>query len=68
MLNIKTLRCSKCNSVLFNMPETEIVKLNGSNFFCECCGQMNILEGLHFSKAHHDLSHINYQNLESVQR
>lgn len=60
MLNIKTLRCSNCNSVLFNLPESEVIKLNGSNFFCECCGQMNILEDFHFNKVFYNLSYLNY--------
>ena len=43
MYNFKTLFCYNCKSVLLNLPEVEISKLNGLNFVCECCGHRNLL-------------------------
>lgn len=45
MFNFKTLRCNYCDSVIANLPETVIDKLNGLTFECECCNHSNILAG-----------------------
>ncbi|NLP14296.1 MAG: hypothetical protein GX383_07500 [Clostridium sp.] len=51
MYNFKTLFCYNCKSVLLNLPEVEISKLNGLNFVCECCGHRNLLTKNQFSKS-----------------
>lgn len=51
MYNFKSLICYNCNSVMFNLPEIEIAKLNGINFRCECCGHFNLLKEKKFLKA-----------------
>lgn len=50
MFNFTSLKCSNCNSVMFNLPSSEIEKLDGFNFRCECCGQFNLLQELKFNK------------------
>lgn len=51
MYNFKTLICYNCKSVMLNLPEVEISKLNGLNFQCECCGHQNLLKKNAFSKS-----------------
>ena len=51
MYNFKTLKCGNCNSVMLNLPQKEIEKLNGLNFQCENCGHLNVLVNLEFHKA-----------------
>lgn len=51
MYNFHSLICYNCNSVMLNLPETEIKKLNGLNFRCECCGQLNLLVESKFLKT-----------------
>ena len=46
-----TIKCSICNGVLLNLPESEIEHLNGLTFRCECCGHRLILEGTNAIKA-----------------
>lgn len=36
---------------MLNLPETEIKKLNGLNFRCECCGRLNLLKESKFLEA-----------------
>jgi hypothetical protein len=51
MFNVKSLVCYNCNSVMLNLPEKEIVKINGLNFRCECCGHLNMLQKFEFLKT-----------------
>ncbi|HPD01291.1 MAG TPA: hypothetical protein PLA01_08090 [Acetivibrio sp.] len=51
MYSFKTLFCYNCKSVLLNLPEVEISKLNGLNFVCECCGHRNLLTKNQFFKS-----------------
>ncbi|TYQ12902.1 UNVERIFIED_CONTAM: hypothetical protein Cloal_3941 [Acetivibrio alkalicellulosi] len=51
MYNFKSLICYNCKSVILNLPEIEISKLNGLNFQCECCGHKNLLTQFSFSKS-----------------
>lgn len=51
MFNFKSLRCCSCNSVMFNLPALEIVKLNGMEFRCECCGHVNLVKNLKFKTS-----------------
>lgn len=51
MFNFKSLICYNCNSVMLNLPETEIEKLNGLSFRCECCGHLNLLKEFKFLKT-----------------
>lgn len=44
-LNFITVRCCNCNSVLLNLPESELKRLDGLTFRCECCGNKLLLEG-----------------------
>lgn len=43
MFNFKSLVCYNCKSVMFNLPDMEVTKLNGLRFRCECCGYVNLL-------------------------
>jgi len=38
MYNFKTLTCYNCKSVMLNLPEVEISKLNGLNFIVIAAG------------------------------
>lgn len=51
MYNFKTLHCYHCKSVVFNLPEMEIMRLEGMHYRCECCGHMNLLNDLRFLKS-----------------
>jgi hypothetical protein len=51
MYNFQTLVCYNCSSVMLNLPKTEIKKLNGLNFRCECCGHLNLLNESKFLKT-----------------
>lgn len=51
MYGFKSLICYNCKSVMLNLPEVEISKLNGLNFVCECCGHQNLLAKNVFSKS-----------------
>lgn len=46
-----TVRCCICNSVLLNLPEEELEKLNSLTFRCECCGHRLTLNGSTVTKA-----------------
>ncbi|MCX7921936.1 MAG: hypothetical protein N3B21_07995 [Clostridia bacterium] len=43
MLKNKSVHCYNCRSVILVLPEMELLKLNGFNFVCECCGHQNTL-------------------------
>lgn len=45
MFNFKTLKCGHCQSVIINLPESEVLKLNGSSLHCEICSHHNTLTG-----------------------
>ncbi len=51
ILNFHTIRCCICESVLLNLPEEEIQRLNGLTFRCESCGHKLILNGESVSKV-----------------
>jgi hypothetical protein len=51
MYNFKSLPCYNCDSVIINLPELEINKLNGLTFLCECCGHQNMLQESKFLKV-----------------
>lgn len=51
MFKFKSLICYNCNSVMLNLPEAVIMKLNDINFRCECCGHLNMLKKFTFLKA-----------------
>lgn len=51
MFNFKSLVCYNCKSVMFNLPDMEITKLNGLRFRCECCGYINLLSEFRFLKT-----------------
>lgn len=50
-MNFNTIRCCICESVLLNLPEEEIIRLNGLTFRCESCGHKLVLNGTNVSKA-----------------
>ena len=50
MYNFQSLICYNCNSVMLNLPEKEVAKLNGLHFTCECCGHLNLLKEFKFLK------------------
>ncbi|MCX7842675.1 MAG: hypothetical protein N2489_06335 [Clostridia bacterium] len=51
MYKFKSLHCYHCKSVILNLPDFEISKLDGLSFQCECCGHTNVLSGSKFSKG-----------------
>lgn len=65
MQNFKTLKCCHCRSVVLNLPETEVIKLDGLTFLCECCGHKNTLENLNFSRCKQSESSLNIFALET---
>jgi RNase P subunit RPR2 len=70
VFNFKSLTCYKCKSVMFNLPEMEVIKLNGLHFRCECCGHVNLLNEFRLLKTIHrniPLSCINTQDLLELQ-
>lgn len=50
-MNFRTVKCCNCNSVLLNLPEEELMRLNNFAFRCESCGQRLILNGNTVTKA-----------------
>ncbi len=50
-MNFCTVRCCICNSVLLNLPEEEIEKLNSLTFRCESCGHRLTLNGTNVTEA-----------------
>ncbi len=65
MQKFKTLKCCHCRSVVLNLPETEVFKLEGLTFLCECCGHKNTLEDASFSKSIKSESSLNVFALEA---
>jgi DNA-directed RNA polymerase subunit RPC12/RpoP len=51
MYKFRSLRCFTCNSVILNLPEAEVTKLQGMNIRCENCGHHNSLSGVELNKA-----------------
>lgn len=66
MYKFKSLKCYNCNSVLLNLPESEIVKLNGLNFQCECCGHQNLLSRSRFYKGNDSDPTLNILSFDSL--
>ncbi|MCX7708828.1 MAG: hypothetical protein N2484_03150 [Clostridia bacterium] len=54
MKKFKTLKCYHCSSVVANLPETELLKLNGLTFRCECCNHKNQLHEFEFKECLND--------------
>lgn len=48
MYNFQSLTCYNCNSVMLNLPQKEVAKLDGLHFRCECCGNLNLLKEFKF--------------------
>lgn len=51
MLNFKSLKCRYCDTVIANLPEAEIKKLDGQIFLCDCCNHFNTLDGYELKKC-----------------
>lgn len=51
MYNFITLKCCYCSSVITNLPDSVVVKLEGLTFECESCSHSNILSGSEFHKC-----------------
>jgi hypothetical protein len=66
MRNTKNLKCYHCNSVIIDLPESEIIKLNGLNFRCECCNNENLLSGLKFRKSCNSDPYNNILSIENI--
>lgn len=66
MYKFKTLHCQHCKSVMLNLPESEILKLNGLNFQCENCGHQNLLLDFKFHKPVHKDPSLNIYTYESI--
>ena len=45
MYKFKSLRCPACSTVAMNLPEAEVMKLQGMRIRCENCGRNNSLTG-----------------------
>ena len=39
-----TIKCRNCSSVIYSLPENEIIKLKHVNLVCEDCTYHNIFE------------------------
>ncbi|MCX7710431.1 MAG: hypothetical protein N2484_11355 [Clostridia bacterium] len=50
MYNFKALHCYHCSSLILQLPDKEISKLDGLSFECECCGHNNLLSEFKFQK------------------
>lgn len=44
MFNFKTIRCSSCGSVVYNLPANETKKLKLANLICEDCIETSVSE------------------------
>ena len=44
MYKFKTLRCSCCNSVMYNLLDTEAGKIKVVNLICEDCKDQNTID------------------------
>ncbi|NMB33892.1 MAG: hypothetical protein GX992_06650 [Clostridium sp.] len=67
MYSFTTLFCYNCKSALLNLPETEVLKLDGLNFVCECCGHQNLLRKNQFLKSvNTDDPYTNTQSIDSI--
>ncbi|MFZ5989797.1 MAG: hypothetical protein ACOYWZ_22100 [Bacillota bacterium] len=67
MYSFKSLICYNCKSVILNLPEVEISKLNGLNFQCECCGHQNLLDKFEFLKSTDSNDpHLNILSIDSL--
>lgn len=66
MYNFMTLRCCHCHSVILNLPEPEVVKLDGLTFQCECCSHQNRLAGAKFIKDVNSDPYLNIMSIESL--
>ncbi|OPZ88077.1 MAG: hypothetical protein BWY74_03248 [Firmicutes bacterium ADurb.Bin419] len=67
MYDFKTLKCYNCKSVILNLSEVEISKLNGLNFQCDCCGHQNRLQGLKFIKnSNNNDPYLNILSIDNV--
>lgn len=51
MNNCKAIGCYNCGWILLEMPASEIIKMNGLNFWCDCCGRANVLNHFKFLKS-----------------
>jgi uncharacterized Zn finger protein len=70
VFNFKSLTCYKCKSVMFNLPEMEVIKLNGLLLRCECCGHVNLLNEFKLLKTTYiklPFSSINMQDPPELQ-
>ena len=54
MYNFKTLRCTYCDSVITNLPDIIIDRLDGLTFQCEGCNHSNVLIGAQLYKCRED--------------
>lgn len=66
MFNFRSLRCYYCKSVILNLPEIEISKLNGLNFQCECCGHQNLLTEFKFYKGTNNDPFLHILSIENI--
>lgn len=51
MQGSKSLCCYHCSSTVLKLSHSELKKLNGLNFRCECCGHENRLSEKSFVKG-----------------
>lgn len=66
MYTYKSLRCYNCKSIILNLPEVEVLKLDGLNFLCECCGHQNLLTEFKFYKSTDNDPSLNIFSFESI--
>ncbi len=44
MYKFKTIRCRNCNSVIYNLPESEIKKIKLIDLYCDDCKDHSSLD------------------------
>jgi hypothetical protein len=66
MYKFKSLNCYYCKSLILNLPEIELTKLNGLNFQCECCGHQNRLSEFKFYKGTNKDPQLNTFSIENI--
>jgi RNase P subunit RPR2 len=67
MQNSKALTCYNCDSLVLNLSDSELKKLNGLNFRCECCGHENSLKDFAFIKGTNENDpYVNVLSIDNV--
>ncbi|KNY27056.1 hypothetical protein [Pseudobacteroides cellulosolvens] len=57
MFNFKTIKCTNCGSVVFNLPEMEAKKLHNFDLKCEDCN-FEVIKNIFESDYVYDLKEV----------